>query len=60
MKINLSNSETSDISLFDVSIVQKEVGGEKNNFALRLCQERSILCQIFLHRIELSSLIIPE
>ena len=29
MKINLSNFETSDISLFDVSIVQKDVGGGK-------------------------------
>lgn len=29
MKIDLSNYETSDISLFDVSIVQKDVGGGK-------------------------------
>lgn len=29
MKINSSNFETSDFSLFDVSIVQKEVGGGK-------------------------------
>lgn len=27
MKINLSNFETSDTSLFDVSIVQRDVGG---------------------------------
>ena len=29
MKINLSNFETSDVSLFDVSIVQRDVGGGK-------------------------------
>lgn len=29
MKINLSNFETSDFSSFDVSIVQRDVGAEK-------------------------------
>ena len=29
MKINLSNFETSDVSLFDASIVQRDVGGGK-------------------------------